>query len=66
MFVVLKLAGNRFCFPFSLYFRTTVLQADNDNIRHAWIQALQAGINSAFNSPVTKSPPVALDGEVRL
>ncbi|XP_030842353.1 arf-GAP with coiled-coil, ANK repeat and PH domain-containing protein 2 isoform X2 [Strongylocentrotus purpuratus] len=53
----------RFCFEIVSPGKTTVLQADNDNIRHAWVQALQAGINSAFNSPVTKSPPVALDGE---
>ena len=26
-----------------------MLQADNDNIRQAWIDALQAGISSAYN-----------------
>ncbi|XP_071511038.1 arf-GAP with coiled-coil, ANK repeat and PH domain-containing protein 2-like [Diadema antillarum] len=42
----------RFCFEVVSPGKTIVLQADNDNIRLAWIQALQAGINSAFNSPM--------------
>ncbi|XP_041479472.1 arf-GAP with coiled-coil, ANK repeat and PH domain-containing protein 2-like isoform X2 [Lytechinus variegatus] len=54
----------RFCFEVVSPGKTTVLQADNDNIRHAWIQALQAGINSAFNSPIAKTPPAALEREV--
>lgn len=53
----------RFCFEVVSPGKTVVLQADNDNIRHAWIQALQAGINSAFNSPIAKTPPANIHSE---
>ncbi|XP_071839738.1 arf-GAP with coiled-coil, ANK repeat and PH domain-containing protein 2-like isoform X1 [Apostichopus japonicus] len=39
----------RFCFEVVSPGKTIVLQADSEQIRHSWIQAMQAGINSAFN-----------------
>ncbi|XP_022085475.1 arf-GAP with coiled-coil, ANK repeat and PH domain-containing protein 2-like isoform X2 [Acanthaster planci] len=48
----------RFCFEIVLPGKTLQLQADNDSIRQAWIQALQAGINSAYClSPKHQSKP---------
>lgn len=39
----------RFCFEVVSPGKTIVLQADSEQIRHSWVQAMQAGINSAFN-----------------
>ncbi|XP_038061593.1 arf-GAP with coiled-coil, ANK repeat and PH domain-containing protein 2-like isoform X2 [Patiria miniata] len=48
----------RFCFEIVLPGKTLQLQADNESIRQAWIQALQAGINSAYClSPTQQSKP---------
>ncbi|XP_033642247.1 arf-GAP with coiled-coil, ANK repeat and PH domain-containing protein 2-like isoform X3 [Asterias rubens] len=47
----------RFCFEIVLPGKTISLQADNESIRKAWIEALQAGITSAYClSPTLQRP----------